>query len=63
LANSLAIVALGAATGGFVQGLSGFAFSLVALGIWAWSVDPAAAGPLAVFGSLLGQVLSMGTVR
>jgi uncharacterized protein len=46
-----------------VQGLSGFAFGLVALGIWAWSVDPATAGPLVVFGSLLGQVLSMGTIR
>src|SRR5712671_3548281 len=56
-------VALGAAFGGFVQGLSGFAFGLVALGIWAWSVDPTIAGPLVVFGSLLGQVLSLHTVR
>lgn len=60
---SLAVVALGAAAGGFVQGLSGFAFGLVALGIWAWFVDPAAAGPLVVFGSLLGQTLSAGAVR
>jgi uncharacterized membrane protein YfcA len=56
-------VALGAALGGFVQGLSGFAFGLVALGIWAWSVDPTTAGPLVVFGSLVGQLLSLGTVR
>jgi uncharacterized protein len=63
LVNSLAIVALGAAAGGFVQGLSGFAFGLVALGIWAWSLNPAAAGSLVVFGSLLGQTLSLGTVR
>ena len=56
-------VALGAILGGFVQGLSGFAFGLVALGIWAWSVDPTIAGPLVVFGSLVGQVLSLGTVR
>ena len=56
-------VALGAALGGFVQGLSGFAFGLVALGIWAWSVDPTVAGPLVVFGSLVGQLLSLGTVR
>jgi uncharacterized membrane protein YfcA len=59
----IAVVALGAALGGFVQGLSGFAFGLVALGIWAWSVDPTIAGPLVVFGSLLGQVLSLHTVR
>lgn len=58
-----AVVALGAAAGGFVQGLSGFAFGLIALGIWAWTVEPAIAGPLVVFGSLIGQVLSFGTVR
>jgi uncharacterized protein len=63
MAASFAIVALGAAAGGFVQGLSGFAFGLVALGIWAWFIDPAAAGPLVVFGSLLGQTLSLGAVR
>lgn len=59
----VAIVALGAALGGFVQGLSGFAFGLVALGVWAWTLDPALAGSLVVFGSLLGQLLSLGTVR
>src|SRR5947208_4357079 len=59
----IAAVALGAALGGFVQGLSGFAFGLVALGIWAWSVDPTVAGPLVVFGSLIGQLLSLHTVR
>lgn len=59
----IAAVALGAVLGGFVQGLSGFAFGLVALGIWAWTIDPTLAGPLVVFGSLLGQVLSFHTVR
>jgi uncharacterized membrane protein YfcA len=59
----IAAVALGAALGGFVQGLSGFAFGLVALGIWAWWVDPTVAGPLVVFGSLIGQLLSLHTVR
>jgi uncharacterized membrane protein YfcA len=57
-----AIVALGAAIGGFVQGLSGFAFGLTALGVWAWSVDPALTGPLVIFGSLIGQILSIGSV-
>ena len=59
----VAIVALGAAAGGFIQGLSGFAFGLVALGIWAWALDPELAGSLVVFGSLVGQLLSLGTVR
>jgi uncharacterized membrane protein YfcA len=56
------IVAVGAAVAGFVQGLSGFAFGLVAMGIWAWSLDPLLAGPLVVFGSLIGQLLSSGSL-
>ena len=31
----LGMVVAGAALAGFVQGLSGFAFSLVAMGVWA----------------------------
>jgi len=53
-------VAAGAAAAGFVQGLSGFAFSLVAMSIWAWVLPPQVAAPLAVFGALLGQ---LSTVR
>jgi uncharacterized membrane protein YfcA len=56
------IVAVGAAVAGFVQGLSGFAFGLVAMGIWAWSLDPVIAGPLVVFGSLVGQLLATGSM-
>ncbi|MDK4510632.1 sulfite exporter TauE/SafE family protein, partial [Fusobacterium necrophorum] len=56
-------VAIGAALGGFVQGLSGFAFGLVAMAVWAWWLDPVLAAPLVVFGSLLGQALSMGALR
>lgn len=59
----ITIVAIGAAAGGFVQGLSGFAFGLTAMSIWAWSIDPALAGPLVVFGTLVGQLLSIGSVR
>ena len=42
-----------------MQGLSGFAFSLVALSIWAWAVEPQIAAPMAVFGSLIGQLLAL----
>lgn len=56
-------ILLGAALGGFVQGLAGFAFGLVALGVWAWVVPPQLAGPMVVFGSLLGQLLSVVSVR
>ena len=52
-------VALGAAVAGFVQGLSGFAFGLVAMAVWAWTLDPVLAGPLVVFGSLVGQLLAV----
>ena len=56
-------VALGAALAGFVEGLSGFAFSLVAMALWAWALPPQIAAPLAVFGALLGQVASLASVR
>lgn len=55
----LAIVIGGALVAGFVQGLSGFAFSLAALSIWSWAVAPQVAAPMAVFGSLVGQVVAM----
>lgn len=57
------LVALGAAIAGFVQGLSGFAYGLVAMAVWAFVLDPVLAGPLVVFGSLVGQVLSFGALR
>ena len=55
----LLIVIGGAVVAGFVQGLSGFAFSLAALSIWTWGVDPQLAAPMAVFGSLVGQLTAM----
>jgi uncharacterized membrane protein YfcA len=58
-----AIVVAGAALAGLVQGISGFAFSMVALSVWAWALTPETAAPLAVFGSLLGQVASLGSIR
>jgi uncharacterized membrane protein YfcA len=57
------IVALGAVVAGFVQGLSGFAFGLVAMSFWAWTVDPKLAAVLATFGALTGQVIAAVTVR
>jgi uncharacterized membrane protein YfcA len=57
------VIALGAIAAGFVQGLSGFAFSLVAMSFWAWSVEPMLAAVLAVFGGLSGQILAAFSVR
>jgi uncharacterized membrane protein YfcA len=54
----LALIIVGAACAGFVQGLSGFGFSLVSLSFWAWALDPKLAAVLAVFGGLTGQLLA-----
>ena len=40
------VVALGAAVAGFVQGLSGFAFGMVAMSFWAWVLEPQLAAVL-----------------
>lgn len=61
--TALLVIALGAVVAGFVQGLSGFAFGMVSMSIWAWSVDPSLAVVLAVFGGLTGQVIAALTVR
>ena len=58
-----ALVALGAAVAGFVQGLSGFAFGMVAMSFWAWVLEPQLAAALSVFGSLTGQIIAAFTVR
>ncbi|WP_158541646.1 sulfite exporter TauE/SafE family protein [Pelagibacterium lacus] len=58
----LVIVLGGAALAGFVQGLSGFAFALVSLSVWAWAVSPELAAPMAVFGSLVGQLVTIPVV-
>jgi uncharacterized protein len=57
------VVALGAVIAGFVQGLSGFAFGLVAMSVWAWTVDPRLAAVLSTFGALTGQIIAAVTVR
>ena len=57
------VVVAGAAMAGFVQGLTGFGFSLTAMSLWAWTLEPQLAAALAVFGGLTGQLLSAFTVR
>lgn len=53
----------GAAVAGFVQGLSGFAFSMVAMSFWVWGLEPRVAAVMAVFGSLTGQLVAVFSVR
>ncbi|WP_066269065.1 sulfite exporter TauE/SafE family protein [Hydrogenophaga palleronii] len=52
------LLVLGAAVAGFVQGLSGFAFGMVAMSFWVWGIEPSVAAVMAVFGSLTGQVVA-----
>jgi uncharacterized membrane protein YfcA len=47
----------------FVSGVSGFAFGMVALTVWAWALDPRLLSPMIVFGSLVAQIVSLGTAR
>src|SRR5258708_37706743 len=59
----LVYVILGAGAAGFTQGWSGFAFGLPARAFWAGAVPPHLAAPMVVFGSLLGQMLAVGSLR
>jgi uncharacterized protein len=63
MSSELWILAFGAAVAGLVQGISGFAFSMVAMSIWVWGIDPLIAAPMAVFGGWFGQVISAIRVR
>ena len=60
---TIGIVIAGAVLAGFAQGLSGFAFAMIALSVWAWALAPQVAAPLSVFGALMGQLLSLFQVR
>lgn len=57
------IVAVGAMVAGFAQGISGFAFGLIAMSIWAWVLDPHLAAILSICGALTGQLLAAITIR
>ena len=52
-----------AAVAGFVQGLSGFAFALVAVPLWAWTIEPQLLVPTVVVTAFLGQVISLLNLR
>lgn len=52
----------GAAVAGFVQGLSGFAFGLVAMSFWVWCLPPQLAAAMVVCGTLIGQITNFRVV-
>ena len=53
------LVAGAALLAAFAQGLSGFAFSLVALSLWLHVLTPTVAGPLAITCGLISQCFSL----
>ena len=57
-AELLALV-VGACLGGFASGLTGFGYSLVALGIWLHALSPQVAAPLTVLCSVASQLIVM----
>ena len=61
--SDLLILAGVAMLAGFVQGLSGFGFGIVAMSIWAWVFEPHLAAIMTVFGALIGQLFSFITMR
>ena len=61
--ETIALLLVGAAVAGFVQGLSGFAFGMVAMSFWVWGIEPRVAAVMAVFGSLTGQIVAAVTSR
>lgn len=54
------IFILGAMIAGFVQGLTGFAFALIAMSFWIWVLPPQLAAPLVVFASLWSHIIALG---
>lgn len=61
--GELLLLAGGAALAGLVQGISGFAFAMVAMSVWVWGIEPRLAAVMAVSGALVGQVIAVFTVR
>jgi len=56
-------VILVATLAGFIQGVSGFAFALVATSLWAWMIEPQVLAPTVIMASLLGQLTSLSSIK
>jgi uncharacterized membrane protein YfcA len=61
--NEVLLLVFGAALAGLVQGISGFAFAMVAMSVWVWGIEPRLAAVMAVSGGLVGQIFALFTVR
>ena len=61
--QSWSLFLIGACIAGFIQGLTGFAFALVAMSFWVWALPPQWAAPLVVFASLWSHVIALSKER
>lgn len=59
----IALLIAGAMAAGFVQGLSGFAFGMVAMSIWVWGIEPRLAVVMSIAGGLSGQIFAAVRLR
>ena len=55
----IALLILGAVLGGLVNGLSGFGYAIMALGVWLFFLPPALAGPLVVMSIIASNLQAM----
>ncbi|UYN97535.1 MAG: sulfite exporter TauE/SafE family protein [Enhydrobacter sp.] len=61
-AGDIAIVVAGAAVAGFVNGLTGTAYALAALGFWLHAMPPTMAAPLVALGAVGGHVQALPSI-
>ena len=60
--GDIAIVVAGALAAGFVNGLSGTGYALVALGFWLQAMSPVTAAPLTALSSVAGHIQSLPSI-
>ena len=61
-AGDIAIVVAGALAAGFVNGLSGTGYALMALGFWLQAMPPVTAGPLAALCAVAGHLQALRSI-
>lgn len=59
MTTAMILILIGAFSGGFVLGLTGFGTGITALVFWLHAVPPTVAGPLVVVCSVIGQVQTL----
>ena len=59
---AVAVVLIGALSGGFISGLAGFGTAMVALGIWLYALNPTQATTLVLICSVFAQCLTFPSI-